>query len=145
MSLHLQSSRAASNELHPLVHVAVAALLIWFVIAAWLLFGGSGYIGLALTMISVLVFMVIVIPLALWRAGAKAAGSNARSVASNESRAAGETEPLGSWLRGEFSTSTDRERSSEAAVEILLPVAAVAFGITALGIVFNVAGAGVIQ
>jgi hypothetical protein len=45
--------------------MAAAGLLIWFVIAAWLLFGGSGYIDLALAMISVLVFMAMAIPLAL--------------------------------------------------------------------------------
>jgi hypothetical protein len=34
-------------------------LLIWIVIAAWLLFGGSGYIELALAIISVLVFIAM--------------------------------------------------------------------------------------
>jgi hypothetical protein len=45
--------------------MAAAGLLIWFVIAAWLLFGGSGYIELALAIISVLVFIAMAIPLAL--------------------------------------------------------------------------------
>jgi hypothetical protein len=39
---------------------------------------------------------------------------------------------------------TDREKGSEAVVEILLPIAAVAVGITALGIVFNLIRLGVI-
>src|SRR5262249_6473797 len=42
--------------------MAAAGLLIWFVIAAWLLFGDSDYIELALAVISVLVFMAIAIP-----------------------------------------------------------------------------------
>jgi hypothetical protein len=39
--------------------MAAAGLLIWFVIAAWLLFGGADYIELALAVISVLVFIAI--------------------------------------------------------------------------------------
>jgi hypothetical protein len=34
-------------------------LLIWFVVAAWLLFGGASYVNLALVMISVLVLMAL--------------------------------------------------------------------------------------
>jgi hypothetical protein len=40
MSFHPQLSENASNELHPIVYKTAAALLIWFVTAAWLLFGG---------------------------------------------------------------------------------------------------------
>jgi hypothetical protein len=147
MSPHLQASlvpasRAASTELHPVVHIAAAALLIWFVVAAWLLFGGSGDIELALAIVSVLAFMVLAIPLALWRANVTARRRNANSMVSDESHAAGKPESWASWLSGEFSTSTDREKSSEAVVEILLPIAAVAVGITVLGIVLNLASAG---
>jgi hypothetical protein len=114
-------------------------LLIWFVVAAWLLFGGSGYIDLALTMISVLVFMAIAIPLALLRAGVKALRSD------DASNGAGRTsESLGTWLQGQFATWTDQEKGSAAAAEILLPLAAVAFGITALGIVLELTRTGVV-
>jgi hypothetical protein len=118
--------------------MAAAGLLIWFVIAAWLLFGGSGYIELALAMISVLVFMAMAIPLALWRTSLTALGS------AGSSRATGQpSDTFGDWLRGRFATWTDQERGSTAAIEILLPLAAVAFGITALGIVFDLARVGV--
>jgi len=117
--------------------MAVAGLLIWFVIAAWLLFGGSDYIDLALTMVSVLVFMAIAVPFALWRANATARRSDTASAERN-------SESLGAWLEGQFVTSTDEEKGSTAAIEILLPLAAVAFGITALGIVFALTRAGVL-
>src|SRR5262252_8873094 len=71
-----RSQQRVSDQLHPLVHLAAGGLLIWFVVAAWLLFGGSGYIELALTMISVLVFMAIAIPLALLRASIRAPRSD---------------------------------------------------------------------
>lgn len=143
MSLHLQLPQVrdtASSQLHPIVHVTAVALLIWFVTAAWLLFGGSGYIDLVLAMISVLVFMIVAIPVALWRA--KVRSQDSRSTVSNENRAAGERQPLGVWLGGELITHSGREKSSAAAVEMLLPIAAVAIGITALGIVFDLVRAG---
>jgi hypothetical protein len=76
----------------------------------------------------------------LWRAGVAARRRNA------EPGEAGETpsETLATWLRGRFDTWTDIERPSTAAVEILLPLAAVAFGLTALGIVFQLTRAGVV-
>jgi len=149
MSLHLQSphevsDEGASNELHPVVCRAAAALLIWYVAAAWLLFGGPGYIDLALVMISTLVFVMIGILNALWRTGAKARRAKAGSAVSDESEAAGETEPFVSWLRREFSTWTDRQKCTTAAVEVLLPIAAVAFGLTALGIVLDLVRSNVI-
>jgi hypothetical protein len=119
--------------------MAAAGLLVWFVIAAWLLFGGSGYIELALAIISVLVFMAIAIPLALWHTNLTAQRSDVSSPATKQA-----TESLAKWLRGRFDTWTDHERGSTAAIEILLPLAAVAFGITALGIVYELTRAGVV-
>ena len=137
MNTHPGSPRRVSNHLHPLIHLAAAGLLIWFVAAAWLLFSGSGYIELALTMISVLVFVAIGTPVALWRGKVTAQRSD---VAMNGT---GKTsESLGAWLQGQFSTWTGQEKGSTAAIEILLPLAAVAFGITALGIAFELARAG---
>jgi hypothetical protein len=140
MRFHLQlpqATEAPSDQLHPAVHRVGAALLIWFVAAAWLLFGGSGYIDLALVMISVLVFMVIAIPMALWRA-------KARSLDVSNKDTAREARPLGAWLRGDVATHSGREKGLAAAAEILLPIAAVALGITALGIVFDLIRDGVL-
>jgi hypothetical protein len=153
MNLHLQlPPDSASNQPHPALHRAAAALFIWFVAAAWLLFSGSGYIDLALAMISVLVAMMIAIPMALWRAWranarslvAGSSASNEGREAENEGREAEEDQPLRVWLRGEVATHSGPEKSSAAAVEILLPIAAVALGITALGIVFDLVRAGAI-
>jgi hypothetical protein len=90
-------------------------------------------------MISVLVFMTIAIPLALWRTKRTAQRWNASSRATEQG-----SESLDKWLRGRFATWTDQERGWTAAIEILLPLAAVAFGITALGIVFELTQAGVV-
>jgi hypothetical protein len=132
-----RSPQGVSDHLHPRIYMAIGGLLIWFLIAAWSLFGGSGYIELALAMISVLVVMTIVIPLALWRANVTARRS---SISSTQQK----SETLDTSLRGRFATWTDEEKGLTAAIEILLPLAAVAFGITALGIVFDMTRAGLI-
>jgi hypothetical protein len=118
-------------------------LLVWFVMAAWLLFGGAGYIELALTMVSVLVFMAIAIPGALWRTSVREARRQAADTGTSEDAEA-PPEPFGAWLRRRFATWTDQETGATPAVEILLPLAAVAFGLTALGIVLELTCAGVV-
>lgn len=130
MDTHVRSAQGVSDHLHPRIHMVAAGLLIWFVIAAWLLFGGSGYIDLALAMISVLVFMAMAIPLALWRTNLTAQRSAGLSAQQT-------SDTFDTWLRGRFATWTDQESARTAAIEALLPLAAVAFAITALGIVFD--------
>jgi hypothetical protein len=139
VSTQAQSSQGVSDHLHPRIYMAAAGLLIWFVIAAWLLFDDAGYIELALAMISVLVFLTIAIPLALRR-------TNLTVQRSNDSMRATEqkSETLDAWLRGRFVTWTGEEKGLTAAIEILLPLAAVAFGITALGIVLGLTRAGAV-
>jgi hypothetical protein len=137
MNSPAQSRDEVSDQLHPVVHKAAAGLLVWFVVAAWLLFGGAGYIDLALAMVSVLMFMALAIPAALRRAFVVARRAEPDDPAKEPS------ETFGAWLKGRFATWTDQEESSTASMEVLLPLAAVAFGITALGIVFQVTRVGV--
>ena len=139
MNAHGRSPQRVSNDLHPRIYMAAAGLLIWFVVAAWLLFGGSGYIGLALAVISLLVCMAIAIPVVLWGANVKAQPSNISSRATQQA-----SETLGAWLRGQFATWTGQEKGTTAAIEILLPLAAVAFGVTMLGVVLELTRAGVL-
>jgi hypothetical protein len=140
-----QPPHKATDRLHPLVQKAAAGLLLWFVVAAWLLFGSAGYIDLALAMVSMLVFMAIAIPWAIWRAGV-AARRRDRGASTVGPADVGEaaSETLASWLEGHFVTWTGEQKSSTAAVEVLLPLAAVAFGLTAIGIVFQLTHAGIV-
>jgi hypothetical protein len=46
------------------------------------------------------------------------------------------SETFAAWLQGHFVTWTGEQKSSTATIEVLLPLAAVAFGLTAIGIVF---------
>lgn len=126
-------NRPVSDRLHQLVYQAAAGLALWFVLAAWILFGAGDQMGLMLTMISVLMFMVVAIPFALWLIWRKSHRSDAPQ---------SESETFRDWASGDFDTWQGRFKGAEAAIEILLPIAAVAFGITAIGIVLHITATG---
>lgn len=136
MSTSDHASELVSDRLHPLIYIVAASLLAWFVVAAWLLFDDVGYISLALGMISVLVFMFVMIPTALWRVSAR------RNVSADAIRTP--PQPLAAWLRGELVTWTGPERSLAAAIEILLPIVGITVAFTTIGLLFALTRAGVL-
>ncbi len=134
-----------SDHLHPLIYAVMVGLAVWLLISAWVFFDGSGYISLALVMVSVLFIMAIGIPFMLSRAAPHADQEAPSDVAMTDVAIGGESgrlaESFGEWIHGDLDAWTGRCRSWRAAIEILLPIAAVAFGMTAIGIVFLVARA----
>jgi hypothetical protein len=123
----IRHDRPVSDHLHPLVYKAVVGLALWLVLSVWS-FAGGGYTDFLLAVVSGFVFIAVAIPHALWRVWRKNQGSDA----------AGENgESFRDWASGEFDTWQGRLRGANAAVEILLPIAAVAFGMTAFGIVWH--------
>src|ERR1700716_4466999 len=134
-----------TDRLHPLIYMIIAGLALWFVLSAWVFFGGAGYIELALAVASVLLFMAFAIPFTLWRAGVKAQKADPPPEAGEEFPETFVTWIEGAfvtWIEGAFETWTGQQTSASAAVEILLPIAAVALGLMALGIVFELAATG---
>jgi hypothetical protein len=114
------------DQLHPKVYAAAIGLVAWFAVAAWILFDRQPDISLPLAMVSVLFFIAILIPLALsqvWR----------RHQAPEPHP---ETTSFRDWRAGDFAVWGSRVRGTEAVIDLLLPLAAVAFGLTAIGIVF---------
>jgi hypothetical protein len=114
------------DHLHPRVYAGAIGLVAWFALAAWILFDRQDDIGLPLMMVSVLLFIAVLIPLALayvWR----------RHHASEPHP---ETISFRDWRSGDFAVWGSRLRGTDAAIDLLLPLAAVAFGLTAIGIVF---------
>ena len=115
--------RPASNRLHPAVYVAIVGLALWLMLAVWA-FAWDGYTDYLLAVVSGFVFMAVVLPLTLWRVGRKHPGADAAP-----------TELFRDWAAREFNTGQDQLKGANAAVEIFLPIAALAFGMTAFGIV----------
>jgi hypothetical protein len=115
-------TRPASDELHPAVYLGLIGAAAWFAIAIWG-FAGDGYADWLLVVVSGFVLIACAIPAILSRVG--------RDRASH-------CQKLRDWASGDFVTWTDRGRSRNAAIEILLPLGAAAVGMTAFAIVFAV-------
>jgi len=118
---------ASRDTLPPLIYVALVGLVAWMVLAAWE-FASPGYADVALTVVTGLLAVIIAIPVILWlvwRANRDPADEPERPVGFRE------------WTSGQFETWQDRVKGADAAVEIVLPIAAAAVGMTALAIVFH--------
>jgi len=118
-----------SDHLHPLVYIAMVALAAWFVLSAWG-FATDGYTDYLLAVVSGFIFIAVALPYALSRVWRR---SRRREAADQDGKHFGE------WASGQFATWQDRTSGANAAIEVLLPLAAVAFGMTAFGIVLHVA------
>ena len=114
--------------LHPMIYWTMIGLCVWLVLSVWG-FLGRGYTGLVLTVVSLFVAVAVGIPVLLWRISLWAG------------RRSGPAEParLADWLARDFEASPGRQRSVDAAVEVLLPIAAVAFGMSAFALALHIA------
>jgi len=118
-------NRPVVDHVHPAIRKAIIGLALIFVLSAWI-FAGDSYVGYLLAVVSGFVFMAVALPYKLWRAwrgsdvGAQAQDSNERFT---------------DWASREFETWQYRTTGAHAAAEILLPIAAVALGMTAFAIV----------
>lgn len=119
---------AASDWLHPGVYGAIVALACLLVGSVWGFFAEDD-VGYVLAVVSGFVFASILIPFQLWRIHRRYGQQSG-----NHPRAT-----IIHWLAGDFDTWQARVKSREAAIEILLPIAAVAFGMAAFAIALHVA------
>jgi hypothetical protein len=120
---------ASTDKLPPLIYVAMVGLVAWMALAAWG-FAGPGYADVALTVVTGFLVIVIAIPFILWRV----------SLAHNDQP---DETKIGfrDWASGQFETWQERVKGTNAAVEIILPIAAAAVGMTAFAVVFHYAAA----
>ena len=123
-----QRNRPQLSHLHPFLYWTIIGLVVWFAISAWTFFGAEGYMDLLLVVVTGFLFMTIAILSAIWLVSRK---YQPTAVAWDESIS------FRDWASGEFETCQGRRKATEAAVEIVVPIAAVAFGLMAIGIVFH--------
>jgi len=107
------------------VFALLAGFVLWMVIAAWVGFAGPGYTNVALTVVTGLLLVAIGIPFVLWRM-VRASDPDLEK-----------PKTLREWSSTQFETWQDQQKGSEAATEIILPIAAAAVGMTAFAIVFH--------
>jgi hypothetical protein len=120
-------TRTVSNRLHGLVYVAMIGFASLLTLSAWG-FAGDGYENLLLAVVTGLVIVAVGLPCTLWRVGRKKREAGAAS---------GKRQSFRDWAEGEFDTWQGRLKARTAAIEVLLPLAAVAFGMMAFAIVLH--------
>jgi len=125
-------NRPVSSALHPYVYAAMVGLVLVFVVSAWAFFGGGENMELLLAVVTGFFVMATAVPFALWLTWR------------NRHVEAERTESISfrDWASGEFDTGQGRRKAVDAAVEVLLPIAAVAFGMVAMGIVLYITAGG---
>lgn len=128
-----QDNSQESDQLHPFIYEGLAGLAIWLVVSAWIFFSQGGSLGLDLAIVSALVFMIIAIPTVIHLVGRRYQAAD---------RAGSTGRPFRTWISGYFDMRQGRRKSVSASIEILLPMAAAAIGITAIGVVFRLTEAG---
>jgi hypothetical protein len=120
------SERPVSDRLHRNVYMAMMALAAWLVVSISGFFSDRGYTGFALAVASAFIVIAVGLPYELWRLAS-------RSHHSPEST--DDPSSWRNWISGEFETLNDRPKAAQATLEILLPIAAVVFGMTVFAVV----------
>jgi hypothetical protein len=105
-------------------------LTIWLVLSVWVLFSRGAYEGVTLSVITLFFVVLVGIPVVLWLTWR-------RNTDPNELH--DNVAPYREWSSGSFETWTGGISGREASIQILLPIAAVAIGMTIFGLVFLLA------
>jgi|GraSoiStandDraft_4_1057263.scaffolds.fasta_scaffold330873_1 hypothetical protein len=119
--------RPISDRMHSGIYLAMIGLLSLYALAAWILFGGDYYNDLTFAVVTGLFVMAVAIPSALWLTWRRNSGD-----------AGTDDHRFRDWAAGEFEMGTGRFKGANAAIEALLPIAAVSIGLVALGIIFDI-------
>ncbi len=120
------------DQLHPAIYGAAVGLVAWFALSAWILFDRQSDIELPLAMVSVLLLVAVLLPWALslvWKRHVMPHQHPTRI-------------SFHDWRAGDFAAWGSKLHGTDAAIDMLLPLAAVAFGLTAIGIVFLIVASG---
>jgi hypothetical protein len=128
-----QASERVVRELHPAIYIALVGLTLWLGLVIWG-FGYDGQTDYLLAIVSGFLFIAVAIPSTL-------ALMVHRQKSSDEQNSSGEAS-FKEWMTGNFDTWQDRVRGRNAAVEVLLPMAAIAIGMTAFAIVLHFTAVG---
>jgi hypothetical protein len=125
-----EDPRPVSSQLHPWVYAAISGLALCYVLSVWFGFAGDGDTDYLLTVASFFILGSLALPLVAWRVWRE--NSGAKRTAADEG--------FRQWALGEFEIGQGHMRGATAAVEILLPIAAVAFGMLAFAILARLEG-----
>lgn len=125
-----EENAPATGALHSWVYTALIGLALWMVLWAWS-FVGSGEVDYILFIVTGFICTVVGLQLVLMRV--RRADKTISGDTSHSSAAS-----FRDWARGLFVAERSRLRAGEAALLILLPIAAAALGMMAFGIEFMI-------
>jgi hypothetical protein len=129
-----QQRTPVTSRAHPGIYSIVIGLILWFIGSVWF-FTGGGITDYLLFIVSGFLGVAVGLPLILFRV------ARARPSLQGHSPTGGyDQPPLRDWMRWRYETWTGRLSGSSAVAQILLPIAAAAVGMMAIGIVYRVAG-----
>jgi len=128
-----RASGRVVRDLHPAVYLGLVGLTLWLGLAIWG-FGYDGQTDYLLAIVSGFLFIAVAIPSTL-------ALMVHHQKSSHERKSSGEAS-FQEWMTGDFDTWQDRVKGRNAAVEVLLPMAAIAIGMTAFAIVLHFTAVG---
>ena len=121
-----RQQQPAATHLHPAVYAALLGFVSWLVIAVWG-FARDGLTDYLMVIVSGFIVLFAAIPVTLYLM--------VQSQRTGDQDGEGNQQSFRDWAAGEFGTWQDRVKGANAAVEILLPIAALAIGITAFAVV----------
>jgi hypothetical protein len=125
-----QDIRPASRQLHPRVYAAIAGMALCYVAAVWIGFAGNGYTDYLLTIASFFVLGSLALPFIAWRVWR----SNRKRTRSQAERSS-----FRRWAKNDVDVGQGHVRGATAAIEVLLPLSAVAVGMLAFAILARLA------
>ena len=125
-----KSKRLVTSGLHPRVYATLIGLSLWFVVWVWSFFG-AGETGYLLLIVSGFIGLVVALQLILSSVRRPTEIAN-----SNTTKDDNQPPSFHDWVRGDLDIEDGRLNSAEAAIIILLPIAAAAIGMMTFGIEF---------
>jgi hypothetical protein len=122
--------RRVSNRLHPFVYRTVIGLGLWLILSVWGFHGAGAHTGFVLTVVSIFIGVAVGLPVVLWR------------ISRRHRDARGDRTIFADWAGGDVDTYAGRVKGLDAAITLLLPIAAVSLGMTVFAIVLRVVAKG---
>ena len=125
------ANRPVTGSLHPRVYTVLMGLALWMALWAWSFVGG-GETDYILFIVTGFIVVVVALQLVLMRV------RRVDKTIDESNSAKDGALSFRQWARAEFEADRGRLRAAEAALLILLPIAAVAIGMMAFGIEFQI-------
>ncbi len=118
-----------SDQLHPWIYRTIVGFALLLILSAWGFFG-PGYSGLALAVVSTFIFIAVAIPVILWW------------IWRHHTTDPDQPESFAAWQERDFEICEGRLKGADAAMQVLLPIAAVSLGMAVFALVlhFDVGG-----